>query len=103
MKATEAADYPALAVDLFIIWRGTRAIWPHPGRRLVFLSASKVQLDGSARYTHESSDAKTFESRKEAKDWMVANRNRRGQAYDGAEITTVSELLVRRFPEASVE
>jgi hypothetical protein len=102
MRATEAEDYPAIAVDLFVIWRGTAAVWPNPARKMLFLSATKKQLDGSARYTRESSDAKTFASRMAAGEWMVENRNKRGQSYDGAEISTVAELIARRFPDAAV-
>ena len=98
MTAANALDYPSLPVDLFVIWRGTAAIWPDPARKMVFLSATKKQLDGSARYTSDSSDAKTFESRTAARDWMAVNRNLRGQAYDGAEISTIAELIERRFP-----
>lgn len=99
MKPADAIDYPALPVDMFVIWKGTTAIWPDPARKVVFLSATKKQLDGSARYTSESSDAKTFESRPAAHEWIAANRTLRGQAYDGAQISTVSELIARRFPD----
>lgn len=100
MLPQDAPDYPALAPSLFVIWRGNGAIWPDPNRSMVFLSASKKQLDGSARYSHEWSDAKTFDSRAAATIWMIDNRNKRGQAYDGAEITTVAELITRRFSNA---
>ena len=98
MKAANAADYPTLALDTFVIWRGTRVVWPHPERKTLYLSATKTQLDGSARYTHDSSDAKTFDSYLAASDWMSQNRKVRGQAYDGAEISTVAQLIARRFP-----
>lgn len=101
MNAANAADYPALAPDVFVIWRGTRVIWPHPERKTLYLSATKTQLDGSARYTDDSSDAKTFESYLAASDWMAENRKIRGQAYDGAEICTVAKLIDRRFPDTA--
>jgi hypothetical protein len=65
---------------------------------VVFLSADKKQLDGSAAYSRDWSQAKTFQSHAAAGVWMIENRNKRGQAYDGAEITTVAELIARRFP-----
>lgn len=68
---------------------------------MVFLSATKKQLNGSARYT-ETRCGRTFASRMAAGDWMVENRNKRGQSYDGAEISTVAELIARRFPDAAV-
>lgn len=98
MKAIDAPDYPALAIDLFVIWRGNGSVFPSPSRKMVFLSGSKTQLDGSAGYSREWSQAKTFVSRAAAGSWLIENRNKRGQAYDGAEITTVGELIARRFP-----
>lgn len=98
MHPKDAADYPALAPDLFVIWRGNGAIWSSPARSMVFLSGSKKQLDGSARFSRDWADAKTFPDRVAANVWMVDNRTKRGQAYDGAEITTVAELIARRFP-----
>jgi hypothetical protein len=99
VKAKDAPDYPALAPDLFVIWRGNGSVWPSPGRNMVFLSGSKTQLDGSASYSREWSQAKTFQSRAAAGLWLIENRNKRGQAYDGAEITTVGELIARRFAD----
>jgi len=98
MQARDAPDYPTLASDLFVIWRGNGSVWPSPDRAVVFLSADKKQLDGSAAYSRDWSQAKTFQSRSAAGVWMIENRNKRGQAYDGAEITTVAELIARRFP-----
>lgn len=97
MHPKDASDYPGLAPDLFVIWRGNGSIWPSPNRSMVFLSGTKKQLDGSARFSRDWSDAKTFKDRVAANDWMVENRTKRGQAYDGAEITTVAELIARRF------
>jgi hypothetical protein len=66
---------------------------------MVFLSKDKKQLDGSAVFSRKWSEAKTFQSHAAAGVWLIENRNKRGQAYDGAEITTVGELIARRFPD----
>ena len=97
--AKDAPDYPALAPDLFVIWRGNGSVWPSPNRSMVFLSKDKKQLDGSAVFSRRWSDAKTFQSHTAAGLRLMENRNRRGQAYDGAEITTVGELIARRFSD----
>lgn len=97
--AKDAPDYPAIAVDLFVIWRGNGSVWPSPNRVMVFLSKDKKQLDGSAVFTRKWSEAKTFQSRAAAGAWLTENRKKRGQAYDGAEITTVGELIARRFSD----
>ena len=97
--AKDAPDYPALAADLFVIWRGNGSVWPSPHRSMVFLSKDKKQLDGSAVFSRKWSEAKTFQSHAAAGVWLIENRNKRGQAYDGAEITTVGELIARRFPD----
>jgi hypothetical protein len=99
VRAKDAPDYPALAPDLFVIWRGNGSVWPSPNRNMVFLSKDKKQLDGSAVFSRKWSEAKTFQSHAAAGVWLIENRNKRGQAYDGAEITTVAELIARRFPD----
>jgi len=99
-RAKDAPDYPVLAADLFVIWRGNGSVWPSPNRSMVYLSADKRQLDGSATYSKDWSGAKTFQSRAAAGVWLIENRNKRGQTYDGAEITTVAELIARRFPDS---
>ena len=99
-QAKDAPDYPGLASDLFVIWRGNGSVWPSPNRSMVFLSGEKKQLDGSATYSRDWTQAKTFQSRAAAGTWLIENRTKRGQAYDGAEITTVGELIARRFPVA---
>ncbi|RYE08088.1 MAG: hypothetical protein EOP22_14890 [Hyphomicrobiales bacterium] len=98
MHPKDATDYPGLPVDVYVIWRGNGSIWPSQHRSMVFLSGSKKQLDGSARFSRDWTDAKTFPDRISANDWMAENRSKRGQAYDGAEITTIAELIARRFP-----
>lgn len=98
-RAKDAPDYPALNSELFVIWRGNSSVWPSPHRRMVFLSRDKKQLDGSAVFSRKWSEAKTFQNRTAASVWLIENRNKRGQAYDGAEITTVGELIARRFPD----
>ena len=100
--AKDAPDYPAIPVDLFVIWRGNGSLWPSPNRSMVFLSKDKKQLDGSAVFSRKWSEAKTFQSRAAAGVWLIENRNMRGQAYDGAEITTVGELIARRFSDGKL-
>lgn len=75
--AKDAPDYPVLASDLFLIWRGNGSVWPSPNRSMVYLSADKKQLDGSATYSKDWSGAKTFQSRAAAGIWLIENRNKR--------------------------
>lgn len=99
LHAKDAPDFPALAPDLYVIWRGNGSVWPSTNRSMLYLSRDRTQLDGSATYCRKWSDAKTFQSQQAAGLWLIENRNKRGQAYDGAEITTVSELIARRFAD----
>jgi hypothetical protein len=98
-KPQDALDYPKLDPALFVIWSGSNEIWPDARRRTFYLSAKKVHtINGSALYTMQWQDAKTFPTYAAAGAWVVENRKKRGQAYDRIMISTVGELIAARFP-----
>lgn len=99
-ECADALDYPKLDPALFICWVGNNAAWPHADRRTLYLSATRKDvMKGSALYTPMPEQARTFKTKAEANAWMLENRKKRGQDYDGLQITTVAELVRRRFPE----
>lgn len=91
-----AMDYPALPDDKWVIWSGNEHVWPSAKRDLFYLTDQRRQSTmGFALFTSVSDEAKTFDTREEAKDWLAAENVKRPHPYE-VHITTVAELKRRK-------
>lgn len=94
----DAIDYPKLDPGLFVCSSGSAEVWPSAHRQTFYLSKTKTHtMNGSALYTSDWQDAKTFKTASAAGQWMLENRRKRGQAYDGTAVISIADLIATRF------
>lgn len=92
-----ALDYPKIPDEKFIIWYSNDVKWPHGARVTTYMTSNKKHpLNDSCLMSTWADDAVMFETEDEAKSFFYEQTEKRGFPYHNINITTVSQMKIKR-------